>query len=239
MRIELRDIHNFACQGAGLEVRSGELLALVGPNGAGKTTLLQVIAGLVPHRGRVLFDGVEVQALPARARRVGFVFQDLALFPHLDVAANVAYGLRPPDWPAAARSARVEELLALLGVPHLRACHPVRLSGGEQQRVALARALAPRPRLLLLDEPLRSLDPEARAVLGRELRLLQRELGTTTLFVTHDLDEAAGLADRVALMQAGRVQCVGRPEEVLLAPPCVQLLEAPCTEPAGGCSACG
>jgi ABC-type Fe3+/spermidine/putrescine transport system ATPase subunit len=216
--IELQRIDNFGCKGVHLEVSDGELLVLLGPNGAGKTTLLHVIAGLVPYDGTVRFDGMPVDPLPARERGVGCVFQDLALFPHLTVASNIAYGLHPMGGPRKKIAERVAELLELLRIAHLASRYPNKLSGGEKQRVALARALAPRPRFLLLDEPFGSLDPPTSGFLRMELKHLQRELGTTTIFVTHDLVEAEELADRIAVMQEGRVAQVGRPADVLFSP---------------------
>lgn len=216
--IELRDIRNFACQGTNLEVHPGELLVLLGPNGAGKTTLLNVIAGLVPYEGSVLFDGVPIDALEARERKVGYVFQDLVLFPHLDVSSNIAYGLQNTRLSRPERDARVKELLDLLAISHLSARYTANLSGGEKQRVALARALAPQPRTLLLDEPFGSLDSRTSSFLRAELKQLQRDLGTTAIFVTHDLVEAEQVADRIAVIQEGVVQQIGTPEEVLLSP---------------------
>lgn len=216
-KVELRDIRNFVCQGTSLEVRPGELLVLLGPNGAGKTTLLNVIAGLVPYHGRVLFDEAPVDAVPARERNVGYVFQDLVLFPHLNVVGNIAYGLHDRISKSKV-TVRVQELLELLGISHLSARYPVKLSGGEKQRVALARALAPRPTILLLDEPFGHLDGRTAAFMRSELKSLQRDLGTTTVFVTHDLAEAEQIADRIAIIQAGMVEQIGAPDSVLLSP---------------------
>ena len=217
-RVELQNIRNFVCRGTNLEVRPGELLVLLGPNGAGKTTLLNVIAGLVPYEGSVRFDGNPVDAVPARERKVGYVFQDLVLFPHLDVSANVGYGLRVSGRSDNAIDARVKELLELLSISHLSERFPAKLSGGEKQRVALARALAPRPRILLLDEPFNSLDTQTSGFLRTELKQLQQDLGTTTVFVTHDLTEAEEIADRIAVVQDGLVQQIGAPEDVLFLP---------------------
>ncbi len=216
--IELRGIHNYACRGVNLQVLPGELLVLLGPNGAGKTTLLNVIAGLIEYEGAVLFDGVSVDGLPPQRRGVGYLFQNLVLFPHLDVASNVAYGLRARGWPREKAEARVEELLALMRIEHLVSRYPRHLSGGEMQRVALARALAPSPGILLLDEPLNSLDLQTSRYLRVELKQLQRRLGITTLYVTHELAEAEEMADRVAVIQEGRIEQVGKPEEVFFWP---------------------
>lgn len=217
-RVELQNIRNFVCRGTDLEVCPGELLVLLGPNGAGKTTLLNVIAGLVPYEGSVRFDGNPMDAVPARERKVGYVFQDLVLFPHLDVNTNVGYGLQASGRPNNAIDARVKELLDLLAISHLAARYPAKLSGGEKQRVALARALAPCPRILLLDEPFNSLDTQTSGFLRTELKHLQRDLGTTTVFVTHDLAEAEEIADRIAVVQDGLVQQIGAPEDVLFSP---------------------
>ena len=218
-KVELRNVRNFACQGANLRVEPGELLVLLGPNGAGKTTLLNVVAGLIPYEGTVLFDDVAVDAVPARERQVGYVFQDLVLFPHLSVAANVAFGLEATSLSKQQREARVGELLEFLEIDNLAQRYPAKLSGGEKQRVALARALAPRPKLLLLDEPFSSLDARTGKTLCAELKHLQHDLGTTTIVVTHDLVEAEQLADRVAIVQAGLVERVGSYEDVLLCAP--------------------
>ncbi|MCS7217958.1 MAG: ABC transporter ATP-binding protein [Thermus sp.] len=202
-----------------LEVQEGEVLALLGPSGSGKSTLLRLIAGLLPpDKGFVRFRDQDLTPLPPERRGVGFLFQDYALFPHLTVAENLAFGLVEARWPKAAREARVEELLRRMELtPHARK-RPQELSGGEQQRVALARALAPRPRLLLLDEPLGALDLRLREELLLFLRRTLRAEGITTLVVTHDQEEAFLLAGRVAVMREGRLVQVGRPEEVYTRP---------------------
>ncbi|MGX5729795.1 sulfate/molybdate ABC transporter ATP-binding protein [Pseudoxanthomonas beigongshangi] len=206
-----------------LEVRQGELLALLGPSGSGKTTLLRIIAGLEhADRGRVLLDGEDAAGLSVQARRAGFVFQHYALFRHLDVADNIAFGLRvrrgAQRWPEARIRARVEELLALVQLEGLGGRYPAQLSGGQRQRVALARALAIEPRVLLLDEPFGALDAQVRRDLRRWLRELHDRTGLTTLFVTHDQEEALELADRVAILNNGRLEQVGTPAEVYDAP---------------------
>jgi ABC-type sulfate/molybdate transport systems ATPase subunit len=206
--IELRNIENYVCQEINLEVFSGELLALLGPNGAGKTTLLNIIAGLTGYRGSVLFDGRPIDELPTQKRKVGYLFQDLVLFPHLDVASNIAYGLRVQRWPKEKIELRVKELLRLLKIEHLATAYPWRLSGGEKQRVALSRALAPYPKILLLDEPLSSLDWQTSQYLRSELKGIQQRLGITTLYVTHDLIEAREVADRTAVIHEGRIEQV-------------------------------
>jgi len=203
-----------AVEGFDLEVEDGTVCALLGPSGCGKTTLLRLIAGFErPDAGRIVIAGEEVAgpgrlAAPER-RHVGMVFQDYALFPHLDVGGNVAYALgRRAD------RGRVEEALALVGLDGLGARMPHELSGGQQQRVALARALAPRPPVVLLDEPFSNLDVALRQRMRREIREILREAGVTALFVTHDQEEALFLADRVAVMREGRVEQSGTPEEV-------------------------
>ncbi len=202
-----------------LEVRDGELLALLGPSGSGKTTLLRVIAGLeFPEQGQVLFGDQDVTYAHAAARQVGFVFQQYALFKHMTVAKNVAFGLdvrkgaaKPPQTEI---KARVEELLKLVELDGLGGRFPSQLSGGQRQRVALARALAVSPRVLLLDEPFGALDATVRKSLRRELRRIHDATGVTTIFVTHDQEEALELADRVAILNAGRIEQVGSPDQV-------------------------
>ncbi|MDB5415434.1 MAG: amino acid transporter substrate-binding protein [Rubritepida sp.] len=196
-------------------VAKGEFLCLLGPSGCGKTTLLRTIAGLdVPTRGEIFQDGKLITDLPPSQRDFGIVFQSYALFPNLTVAANVGYGLRGKAWPKARAAARVTELLELVGLPTLAQRYPAQISGGQQQRVALARALANEPGLLLLDEPLSALDAIVRLHLRSELRALQRRLGVTTVMVTHDQEEALSLADRVAVMDRGRVMQIGTPQEI-------------------------
>ena len=193
-----------AVAGLSLALAPGELGCLLGPSGCGKTTLLRAVAGFHPPRaGRVRLRGREATALPPEARGLGFVFQDLALFPHLDVAGNVGFGLH--RLARRERAARVEETLALLGLDGLARRFPHELSGGQQQRVALARSLAPQPDLLLLDEPFSSLDADLRGRLRDELRTVLRRLGIAALLVTHDQAEAFAFADRVGVMQAGRL----------------------------------
>ncbi len=198
-----------------LRIGKGELLALLGPSGSGKTTLLRVLAGLeVPDVGTVQEDGHDLTSLGARDRNVGLVFQHFALFPHLDVFENIAFALRVRKRPDAEVRARVDELLHLVQLGGLAHRRPAELSGGQRQRVALARALAARPRVLLLDEPFSALDAKVRHELRAWLRQLHEELGTTTVFVTHDQDEAFELADRVAVFHRGRIEQVGTPDEI-------------------------
>ncbi|WP_018110529.1 ABC transporter ATP-binding protein [Thermus igniterrae] len=205
--------------GLELRVEEGEVLALLGPSGSGKSTLLRLIAGLLPpDRGFVRFGELDLTPLPPERRGVGFLFQDYALFPHLTVAENLAFGLVEARWPKAKREARVKELLERMELlPHAKK-RPQGLSGGEQQRVALARALAARPRLLLLDEPLGALDLRLREELLLFLRRTLRAEGITTLVVTHDQGEAFLLAHRVAVLREGRLVQVGPPEEVYARP---------------------
>ena len=208
-----------ALAGVSLEVRDGEFLSLLGPSGSGKTTLLRVLAGLdQPDQGRVLFDGADFLAQTARERRVGLVFQQYALFRHMTVARNIAFGLevRPrATRPSAAKiRARVDELLTLAQIDGLGHRYPTELSGGQRQRVAVARALAVEPRLLLLDEPFGALDAKVRKELRGELRRIHDATGVTTILVTHDQEEAMALADRVALMNKGRMEQVGTPAEL-------------------------
>jgi thiamine transport system ATP-binding protein len=198
-----------------LQVAYGEVLTVLGPSGCGKTTLLRVIAGLGrPDSGRVLLDGVDVTNVPPHRRGVGLVFQDHALFHHRDVFGNVAFGLRMRDEPTASVDTRVRELLELVGLAGLERRSIATLSGGEQQRVALARALAPEPRVLLLDEPLGSLDRRLRDRLLEDLDHLFDELRVTAVYVTHDQAEAFALGDRVAVMREGRIAQTGSPDEL-------------------------
>lgn len=202
-----------AVDGVDLAIREGEFFALLGPSGCGKTTLMRLLAGFeTPDAGRILLDGADVAGLPPHRRPVCMMFQSYALFPHLTVAGNVAYGLK--GLPRREAAARVEEMLALVKLEGLAGRKPHQLSGGQQQRVALARALAPRPRILLLDEPLAALDRKLRGETQGELTALQRRLGLTFIVVTHDQDEALAMADRLAVMQAGRIVQVGAPRQV-------------------------
>ncbi|QGM97419.1 sulfate/molybdate ABC transporter ATP-binding protein [Methylocystis parvus] len=215
-----QDFGSFAAlRDVSLDIRPGELVALLGPSGSGKTTLLRVIAGLnAPDRGAVYFDGEDATLLPVQDRRVGFVFQNYALFKHMTVADNIAYGLsvRPRRLrPSKAQiDAKVVELLKFVQLEGLGARYPAQLSGGQRQRVALARALAIEPRVLLLDEPFGALDARVRKDLRHWLRQVRHEIGLTTVFVTHDQDEAMELADRVVVLNEGRIEQVGTPAEL-------------------------
>jgi len=198
-----------------LAVREGELVALLGPSGCGKTTTLRMVAGfLPPTSGRVLFDNEDVTALPAHKRSTGMVFQSYALFPHMTAAQNVGFGLEMRGLGSVERSARVEEAMKLVRLSDLANRLPRELSGGQQQRVALARALVINPKLFLLDEPLSNLDAKLRAEVRLEIRALQQRLGLTTLLVTHDREEALTMADRLVVMDAGRVRQIGSPREL-------------------------
>lgn len=208
-----------AVQDFSLEAERGEFVSLLGPSGCGKTTVLRMIAGFEsPSVGSVNIDGEDVTHLPTRARRIGMVFQSYALFPNLTVEGNIAFGLRVAGMPRDAIAVRVKEMLDLIGLPGLGARYPVELSGGQQQRVALARAVAIRPRILLLDEPLSALDAKIRVSLREELRSIQRELGITAIFVTHDQEEALALSHRVVVMNEGWVEQTGTPSQVYRTP---------------------
>jgi sulfate transport system ATP-binding protein len=202
--------------GVDLAVRKGEFLALLGPSGSGKTTLLRTIAGLEPnYEGILSIDGEDMRNRPARLRNIGFMFQSYALFRHMTVAENVAFGLRVQKRiPDAAIRDRVRELLGLVQLPELSDRYPGQISGGQRQRVALARALATEPRLLLLDEPFGALDPLVRKELRQWLRALHERLGLTSIFVTHDQEEAIELADRIVLLNKGVIQQIGPPEQL-------------------------
>jgi spermidine/putrescine ABC transporter ATP-binding subunit len=198
-----------------LVVYEGELLSLLGPSGCGKTTTLNLIAGFVPPTsGRIRIDGQDVTDRPAHQRRLGVVFQSYALFPHLSVFENVAFGLRERRTPRSEIERRVRASLALVRLDTRAEHRPAQLSGGMQQRVALARALVYEPRVLLLDEPLAALDKKLREEMRSELREIQRSVGITTVFVTHDQSEALGLSDRIAVMHRGRIEQLGTPREI-------------------------
>jgi ABC-type Fe3+/spermidine/putrescine transport system ATPase subunit len=198
-----------------LEVAAGEFVAILGPSGCGKTTLLNVLAGFIsPEKGSVRIGGEDVTHIPPNGRRLSMVFQNYALFPHMTVRKNVGYGLRVRRVPKATLSRRVDEVLDLVGLAHLADRWPRQLSGGQQQRVAVARALAVEPLVLLMDEPLSNLDAKLRREMRIELRSLQQRTKTTTVFVTHDQEEALVMSDRVAVMNNGIVEQVGTPVDV-------------------------
>ncbi len=202
-----------------LSIRPGEFFALLGPSGSGKSTLLRLIAGFaIAQRGVVRIGGRDVAALPPWKRDVGMVFQNYALWPHLSVAGNVAFGLEERRWPRERIRERVREVLALVSLADFGERRPSQLSGGQQQRVAIARTLAIEPSVLLLDEPLSNLDAKLRASTGLELKRLQRRLGLTTVFVTHDQQEAMTIADRLAVLDQGVIQQLGAPRDLYDAP---------------------
>ena len=204
-----------AVEGLDLGVERGEFVSLLGPSGCGKTTTLQMIAGFVPvDRGRILLDGADLAAVPPSKRGLGIVFQSYALFPHMNVAQNVSFGLEMRKVGRAERESRTREAMALVGLKGFEERYPRRMSGGQQQRVALARALVIKPALLLLDEPLSNLDAKLRDEMQGELRQIQRGIGTTTILVTHDQHEAMALSDRIVLMNQGRVEQIGAPDAV-------------------------
>ncbi|WP_341485584.1 ATP-binding cassette domain-containing protein [Thioclava sp. GXIMD4215] len=229
MRIDIEDLAKTYGNGQPalhplrLSLPSGALVALLGPSGSGKTTLLRLLGGLeTPSAGQVRFDGVAATGLSVQERRAGFVFQHYALFHHMTVFENIAYGLRArPRRTRPARAEidrRVHRLLALIRLPEIGPRYPAQLSGGQRQRVALARALAIEPRMLLLDEPFGALDAQVRKELRRSLRQIHEATGLTTLFVTHDQDEAMELADLVVVMSMGRIEQIGPPAEIRARP---------------------
>jgi putative spermidine/putrescine transport system ATP-binding protein len=198
-----------------LNIEKGEFVSLLGPSGCGKTTVLRMVAGFeLPDAGTIKVEQQDLTQARANARNIGMVFQAYALFPNLTVAENVAFGLRIKGQSKAQVHSRVTEMLQLISLPDLGERYPYQLSGGQQQRVALARALAPAPRVLLLDEPLSALDAKIRVSLRKEIRDIQRELGITTIFVTHDQEEALSISDRVVVMNQGRAEQVGQPHEI-------------------------
>jgi putative spermidine/putrescine transport system ATP-binding protein len=227
-----------------LNVEKGEFISLLGPSGCGKTTVLRMVAGFeTPSSGAILIDGKDVVALKPNQRNIGMVFQSYALFPNLTVAQNVAFGLTVKGQSRADRDARVAEMLKLIGLESFGARYPFQLSGGQQQRVALARALAIQPQVLLLDEPLSALDAKIRVSLREEIRAIQRRLGITTIFVTHDQEEALSISDRVVVMNGGIAEQVGQPFEIYNRPATrfvaefvgtLNLMEADVLDPATG-----
>jgi len=217
--VELMNISTpYSLKNINLKVRDGELLVLLGPTGAGKTTMLNVIAGLENYSGSVLFDGVPIDGIPTGRRNVGYLFQDLNLFPHLNVFWNIAFGLKMQGLNKTEIQDKVDKMLHLLKIEPLRDRFPKNLSGGEKQRVALARALINLPCILLLDEPMSSLDYRTSKYLRTELRMLQKKLGITTVYVTHNLYEAEEMADRIAVIDKGRLEQIGSPEDIFFHP---------------------
>ena len=208
-----------ALSGLSLELRDGELMTLLGPSGCGKTTMLKVAGGfIVPDEGQVLLDGEDITSLPPERRPTSTVFQNYALFPHMSVGENVAYGLRVRGVPKRERRLRAEEELERVGLGGYAGARVQELSGGQQQRVALARSLILNPAVLLLDEPLSSLDARLRQRMRIEIRELQHKIGITTLYVTHDREEALSISDRISIMREGRLIQTGAPEEVYFSP---------------------
>jgi putative spermidine/putrescine transport system ATP-binding protein len=206
---------NQVVKGVDLSFNKGEFVSLLGPSGCGKTTILRMIAGFErPDSGRILVEGKDISGLAPNQRKIGMVFQAYALFPNMNVADNIGFGLKIANMPKPEREARVEEMLKLIGLTGLDKRFPFELSGGQQQRVALARALAPKPRMLLLDEPLSALDAKIRVSLREQIREIQRTLGVTTVFVTHDQEEALSISDRIVVLNAGNVEQFGEPFEI-------------------------
>jgi iron(III) transport system ATP-binding protein len=205
----------YAARDVSIDVKPGEFLTLLGPSGCGKTTTLRMIAGFeIPDTGRIAFGGQDVTRLPANQRGIGFVFQNYALFPHLSVAENVAYGLRVRTQPESELTGAVGNVLKLVGLAGYEHQFPAQLSGGEQQRVALARAIVIRPRVLLFDEPLSNLDAKLRVQMRHEIRDLQRRLAITAIYVTHDQEEAMAVSDRIAVMSEGTIVQTGTAEDL-------------------------
>ena len=222
--LELQKLHKefgdfTAIEEIDVALEPGEFLSLLGPSGCGKTTALRIVAGFeTPTSGRVVIEGNDVTNIPANKRDMGMVFQAYSLFPNMTAEANVEFGLRIRGESGVVRRKRVEELLELVGLTAAAKRYPHQLSGGMQQRVALARALAIEPRVLLLDEPLSALDAKVRVQLREEIRRLQTQLGITTLYVTHDQEEALSISDRVAVLSHGRIEQIGSPAEIYNAP---------------------
>ncbi|NHJ85280.1 MAG: ABC transporter ATP-binding protein [Asgard group archaeon] len=210
---------SIAIQEISFDLEKGELLTLLGPSGSGKTTVLRLIAGLIEaDTGKILFEGKDMFGVPTEDRKIGFVFQSYALFPHLTVVENIAFGLEARKWPKEQIIARVKELLSLVGLEGKGNRYPRELSGGEKSRVALARALAPNPSLLLLDEPLSALDQSLKESLRKAIREIQQEVQISTIYVTHDQKEAMEISDRIIILNLGKIMELGTPEELYLHP---------------------
>lgn len=204
-----------AVENFNLNVERGEFVSFLGPSGCGKTTTLRMIAGFeLPTSGSIRLDNTDITGLPPNKRNIGMVFQSYALFPNLTVADNIAFGMSVANKPKDEIAARVQEMLRIIHLPQLGSRYPYQLSGGQQQRVALARALAIKPQVLLLDEPLSALDAKIRVSLRQEIRSIQRQLGITTIYVTHDQEEAMSLSDRIVVMSQGRMEQVGTPFQI-------------------------
>ena len=218
--LEIRNLkkqfdHADVLRGVSLTIETGEFVTLLGPSGCGKTTTLRIVAGLTePDEGSVLLDGVDITRLPPEKRDVNTVFQSYALFPHMNVGKNIAYGLRVRGVKKEERARRVEEMLRLVALEGFEKRMPSQLSGGQRQRIAIARALVLGPKLLLLDEPLGALDLKLRQQMQRELKDIQKRLGIAFLYVTHDQEEALNLSDRIAIMRDGLIEQIGAPEDI-------------------------
>ena len=235
---------NTVVKGFDLGIDKGEFVSFLGPSGCGKTTVLRMVAGFeTPSTGEIVIDGKNVTQLKPNQRSIGMVFQAYALFPNMTVAGNVGFGLKINGWDAGRIKARVTEMLDLIGLSTLGDRYPFQLSGGQQQRVALARALAPSPQVLLLDEPLSALDAKIRVSLREEIRSIQRELGITTIFVTHDQEEALSISDRIVVMNGGVAEQVGAPIDIYNRPTTkfvagfvgqLNMLQGKVTNPANG-----
>jgi ABC-type sugar transport system ATPase subunit len=217
-RIELKNVSKYILKNINLAVEDKELLTLVGPNGSGKSTLLNVIAGLTDYEGEVFFDGKKMDAVPPHKRGVGYLFQDLALFPHLDVTSNISYGLKAQNYPDNVIKKRVEELMEALHISKLKERYPQNLSGGEKQRVAIARAIAPFQKILLLDEPTSSLDAQTSKYFRAEICSLLKRLEITSVFVIHDLLGAEEIADRIAIIHNGQIEQLATPADIFFRP---------------------
>ena len=202
-----------------LKAEKGEFVSFLGPSGCGKTTTLRMVAGFeLPTSGQIIINGVEISTLPANKRQIGMVFQSYALFPNMNVRDNIGFGLKIARQPRDVIKKRVDEMLGIIHMEEFEKRFPHQLSGGQQQRVALARALAIQPQVLLLDEPLSALDAKIRLSLRQEIRIIQRELGITTIYVTHDQEEALSISDRIVVMSKGRIEQIGTPLEIYNTP---------------------
>jgi ABC-type Fe3+/spermidine/putrescine transport system ATPase subunit len=237
-KIELSQISKGILKNVSLSVEDREIIALVGPNGSGKTTLLNVIAGLVKYQGSVYFDRKNMDEVPAHRRGVGYLLQELALFPHLTVRENIEYGLKVQGYGKAVIESRVRELIGAFNIDGLSEKYPKDLSGGEKQRVAIARALAPFQKILLLDEPTSSLDPQTSKYLRIELKNILKRMGVTTIFVTHDLLGAEEFADRIAILLEGSIEQVSTPEELFFNPKTERISEFVGTPNVLSCDEC-
>jgi len=210
--IELKNINNFFLKDVNMKILNGELFILLGPTGSGKTTLLNVISGLIKYKGNLFFNGKSIDNVPTEDRDVGYVFQDIFLFPHFNVYENVTFGLKD------GKREKIDDLLGLLKIENLVKRYPKELSGGERQKVAIARALARGPKILLLDEPLKSIDLRSAKYIRQDIKNIKRVMNITMLYVTHSFDEAEELADRVGIICNGRIEQIGTPDEIFFKP---------------------